>query len=538
MNNKIHCADCLEEMKKMEENSIDSIVTDPPYGLSFMGKKWDYDVPSVEIWKECLRVLKPGGYLLSFAGTRTQHRMAVNIEDAGFEIRDMIAWVYSSGFPKSHAIGKAIDKLQGNEREVLGLKQYAGPSGNNRNFGVGNDDESDTKRIDTKGNSPYEGWGTALKPALEPITVARKPFKGTVANNVLKWGTGGINIEKSRVPTQDDEVRKQKILAGEVVCNAFCDKHKSYPSSLSDILSFSLSQLHDFYQHIFSELGSYNISYTNLLHNLGEIDYKNCKQLLDVPYDCGRFEERVNEYVRGNQQFQGSQSDCPTLSRLYGEFVRCQEDVSPNIFPLNSDVQVDILRFLNSLKNNQQNDNNLHLVFVLVLCAYSLLVNNNLHNHYTTCKNKSKGRFPANFCHDGSDEVVDCFPENSQRFFYVPKASKKDRNEGCEGLENRLGGSLEGGNDKRNGKDSPQLKLTKNNHPTVKPTKLMQYLVRLVTPKDGICLDPFMGSGSTGKACVAEGFDFIGIELDEQYCEIAKARIKHAEKLKESKLNI
>src|SRR5680860_674469 len=121
--NLVYCENCLDTMSRMADNSVDSIVTDPPYGLSFMGKKWDYDVPSVAIWKECLRVLKPGGYLLAFAGTRTQHRMCCNIEDAGFEIRDMIAWIYGSGFPKSHNIGKAVDKLQGNEREVVGKSQ-------------------------------------------------------------------------------------------------------------------------------------------------------------------------------------------------------------------------------------------------------------------------------------------------------------------------------------------------------------------------------------------------------------------------------
>ena len=162
-----------------------------------MGKGWDYNVPSVEQWKECLRVLKPGGYLLAFAGTRTQHRMAVNIEDAGFEIRDMIAWVYGSGFPKSLNIGKAIDKVQGNEREVIGSRISA--------FGDSDESESEDGRnlwskpatqevILDKGNSEWEGWGTALKPALEPITVARKPLsENTVAENVLKHGTGGID---------------------------------------------------------------------------------------------------------------------------------------------------------------------------------------------------------------------------------------------------------------------------------------------------------------------------------------------------------
>ena len=159
-NMKLLLGDCLEKLKELDDNSIDSIVTDPPYGLSFMGKKWDYDVPSVEIWEECMRVLKPGGHLLSFAGSRTYHRMAVRIEDAGFEIRDQIMWIYGSGFPKSHNIGHKVDE--------------------------------------------YQGWGTALKPAHEPIVMARKPFKGSVADNVLEWGTGGINIDDSRISTDDN----------------------------------------------------------------------------------------------------------------------------------------------------------------------------------------------------------------------------------------------------------------------------------------------------------------------------------------------
>jgi len=192
--NKIIQGNCLDSLKTLPENSVDAIVTDPPYGLSFMGKKWDYDVPSTDIWEECLRVLKPGGYLLAFAGTRTQHRMAVRIEDAGFEIRDMIAWVYGSGFPKSLNIGKAVDKLQGNERKLIDEYERHAKSG-----GIMGKDVWINHKV-TKGTSEWEGWGTALKPALEPITVARKPLsEKTVASNCLKWGTGGINIDGSRV---------------------------------------------------------------------------------------------------------------------------------------------------------------------------------------------------------------------------------------------------------------------------------------------------------------------------------------------------
>jgi len=205
---KLILGNCLEKMKDLEENSVDSIVTDPPYGISFMGKKWDYEVPSVELWEEAMRVLKPGGHLLSFAGSRTYHRMAVNIEDAGFEIRDQIMWVYGSGFPKSHNIGKSVDKLQGNERETSSSnvdcewlnkgKKCEGHGDKNGRYG------ETIHATPDKGSSPYEGWGTALKPAHEPIVVARKPLsEKTIAKNVLEWGTGGINIDGCRVEVLD-----------------------------------------------------------------------------------------------------------------------------------------------------------------------------------------------------------------------------------------------------------------------------------------------------------------------------------------------
>ena len=361
---KIINGDSIKELKKFPDNYFHSVVTDPPYGLSFMGKKWDYDVPSVELWTEVFRVLKEGGYLLSFAGTRTQHRMAVNIEDAGFEIRDMIAWVYGSGFPKSHNIGKAVDKLQGNEREFIGENIHsANRKGKYEGWNLGNEG----KRYDTKGNSEWEGWGTALKPALEPITMARKPFKTSVAENVLKNGVGGFNIDGCRVQTNENCYRK--------------------PSTT----------------------------------------------------------EGTNTYGK---------------SKMMG-----------------------------GLGNTQ-------------------------------------GRFPANFIHDGSDEVKDLLEESS-RFFYCAKASKQDRNEGLEDFEEKQY-SYDGRDKEIENAYQRNKSISNNNHPTVKPTDLMRYLVRLVTPKEGIVLDCFMGSGSTGKACALEGFNFVGIDLDKDYCKIAKARIDKA----------
>jgi len=340
---KICLNDCLTFMKTMDDNSVDSIVTDPPYGLSFMGKKWDYDVPSVEVWQECLRVLKPGGHLLAFAGTRTQHRMAVRIEDAGFEIRDMIAWVYGSGFPKSLDVSKAIDKAAGAEREVVGSRVADDIRGGNMH--AANRGERHTIDITapaTEAAKQWAGWGTALKPSLEPITVARKPLCGTVAENVLQHGTGGLNVDGCRVGT----------------------------------------------------------------------------------------EQRVWKGMSAAQPAVGTfRDDAWTPKEI---------------------------------------------------------------------ENSAIGRWPANLIHDGSDEVVGLLNEAS-RFFYCAKANKKDRGEN-------------------------------NNHPTVKPTDLMRYLCRLVTPPKGIVLDPFMGSGSTGKACVLEGFDFIGIEKSKEFVAIAKQRIMEAKK--------
>jgi len=341
--------DCLERLRELPNNSVDACVTDPPYGLSFMGKAWDYDVPQVNVWREVLRVLKPGGHLLAFAGTRTQHRMAVNIEDAGFEIRDMIAWVYGSGFPKSMDVSKAIDKAAGAEREVVGSK--LGQPGysladNGRTNAVYNDlhdpaAECAITAPATPKAQQWEGWGTALKPALEPITVARKPFKGTVAANVLEHGTGALNIDGCRVSAED--------LA-------------------------ALQKNWDRVQSANQGIASQGIKAIDL------------------------------------------------------------RDRAPS------------------------------------------------------------GRWPANLIHDGSNQPT-ALLRDSARFFYCAKASKADRGEG-------------------------------NSHPTVKPTELMRYLCRLVTPCGGVVLDPYMGSGSTGKAAVLEGFRFIGIEREAEYLEIARGRIE------------
>lgn len=247
---EIRTGDCLDVLKTMSANSVDAIVTDPPYGLAFMGKKWDYDVPSEAIWRECLRVLKPGGHLLAFAGTRTQHRMAVRIEDAGFEIRDMIAWVYGSGFPKSLDVSKAIDRAAGAERKIISeIKTNSGGmahiSKTNAEHGFrpaaynGHSLDDSAKNCiqvtapATPEAQQWAGWGTALKPALEPITVARKPLIGTVAENVLAHGTGALNVDGCKVgidgPAGTWGPSKARPLATEAGPRAAVLQHSSIP---------------------------------------------------------------------------------------------------------------------------------------------------------------------------------------------------------------------------------------------------------------------------------------------------------------------
>ncbi len=223
---QIILGDCLLKLKELKDNSVDSVVTDPPYGISFMGKHWDYDVPKVEVWKEVLRVLKPGGHALVACGTRTQHRMAVNLEDAGFEIRDIVAWVYGSGFPKSLNIGKAVDKLQGNEREIIGNRIAHDITGGALMEATIPELKKEISKVQidiTKGSSPYKGWGTALKPSMELWTLCRKPLEEKeldIANTISRqlnkpiiWRIRNVkNAEKQKTNPCSIQTQQQKMV--------------------------------------------------------------------------------------------------------------------------------------------------------------------------------------------------------------------------------------------------------------------------------------------------------------------------------------
>ena len=376
---ELHHGDCLAVLRGLTSDSIDAIVTDPPYGLAFMGKRWDYDVPSVEVWAECLRVLKPGGHLLAFAGTRTQHRMAVRIEDAGFEIRDMIAWVYGSGFPKSH-------------------------------------------------NGPW--GGTALKPALEPITVARKPLAGTVAENVMRYGTGGLNIDGCRV---GGEPRPSAAMRASGRVPSSCK-----PGEYGDTIQNRITPERFQQERPGEQLGRWP---ANLIHDGSD------EVLAAFPQAPGQLADAsINAEARKTQN-------------AYGAMRRGRGD-----------------------EPSAGSDNEGSVGFKMKPGARRL--------------------------DTGS----------AARYFYCAKASKRDRDEGLEFTVSRRHALT--------GREVKTEHRGRNTHPTVKPTDLMRYLCRLVTPPGGVVLDPFMGSGSTGKAVMLEGFRFIGIEREAEYVEIARARIE------------
>lgn len=421
----LRTGDCLQVMPSLPENSVDSIITDPPYGLDFMGKEWDHGVPGVEFWQAALRVAKPGAMLLAFGGTRTFHRLACAIEDAGWELRDTMCWLYGSGFPKSLDISKAIDKAVGAEREAVGI---AGKSGSTRH--CMNGDFAGGEYMDTAPATDaaklWSGYGTALKPAWEPIIVAMKPLDGTFAENAQKWGVAGLNIDGGR------------IAGGDWDSDAVLGKYRG------------------------SNVGK-GTSVVNSF-GVGEIKCTN-----------------PNSTLKGR-------------------------------WPANLLLDEDSARLLDEQSGERP--------------AGIAVRHNSGGNTFGGDRPKPTMADMTYADHGGAS-----------RFFYTAKASSSERNAGLEdmpeaapsykdyrpncetthGIETPFAGTNRGGH-------------SQNTHPTVKPVALMRYLCKLTrTPTGGVVLDPFMGSGTTGIACVMEHRDFIGIELNAEYAEIARKRIADME---------
>lgn len=427
--------DCIAGMKELEDNSVDSIVTDPPYELGFMGKSWDSTgiAYNIELWKECLRVLKPGGHLLSFGGTRTYHRMACAIEDAGFEIRDQIQWLYGSGFPKSMDISKAIDKSVGAEREITKTTKSGGYSrlmtANVEQGFRPNDYYADSgnnftsNEAVTENAKKWNGWGTALKPANEPIVLARKPLsENTIAANVLKHSTGGLNIDACRIATKD------KLIHGGKLTSLSGDERTGKAAGMF--------------------VGG------------AENTYKQ--------NSLGRFPANIILDEEAGKILDEQSGTSKSTGGRIGKKSKSNVDIVPS------------------------------------------------------------GKFEAG--DPGFGDIG-----GASRFFYCPKTSQSEREEG---LEHRTRQNVNDGrktsidNAFQRG-DTERLNI----HPTVKPIALMEYLIKLITPENGTVLDPFLGSGSTGIAAVRLNRSFIGFELEKEYFEIAQSRINHYSKEKENTLS-
>jgi len=413
---KVIQGDCIEVLKRIPDNSIDTIITDPPYGLEFMGKEWDrlWDkrantdyrrkgfgkgVLSAPVYmagaqaqefhfkwaSEVLRVAKPGAILLAFGGSRTWHRLACGLEDAGWIIKDTLMWIYGSGFPKSLNIGKFIDKLLGNEREIVGTgKPNVSGEGENNSWNIG----YKMNYVITRGHNEWEGYGTSLKPAYEPIIMAMKPLDRTYAENALKWGVAGLNIDEARI----------EIESGDRKVDGFGNAKSGYQKGIG---------------------------------NSGDPDYK------------------------------------------------------------------------------------------------------------TEWKEDTQGRFPSNLLIDEvSAKILDNQRDNASRFFYVAKADTSERDAGLEGLEQQDVKVTNYYGLPRDDGSIREIPQRRNNHPTVKPLKLMDYLVKLtrMPNTEQVYLDPFAGSGSTLIAVMNNERHFIGIEKEVDYVKIAEARLKHWSKAKSVKL--
>ncbi len=483
--------DSLIELAKLEPNSVDAVVTDPPYGLSFMGKKWDYDVPSVELWREVFRVMKPGAHLLSFGGTRTYHRMVVAIEDAGFEIRDQVMWIYGSGFPKSHDVSKGIDKAAGKIRPRVA----GGQGGVNKILGSRKPGEAISGEA-----IEWQGWGTALKPANEPIVLARKPIsEKTVAANVLRWGVGALNVDACRIGTQsasktawESEPNHSSLpvdLVGETAkrgtsatVGSIATKRAGQTSSAKGNAIRAATSKMDMSCSHGSSRAARNISQTEFSDLNTESFGKNtsAKSHADTSF--------TTKTKTGKTTGLKTSNSCPDT--------RTQITTSENT------------RLAQSATPSMQS------------------------------AHAPSGRWPSNCLFDESAaEMLDaqswphfCNGVGASRFFYVAKASKRERNAGLEQVAPTKSQGARPNSADPSGKfpDHDHRERGGNNHPTVKPIKLMEYLCRLITPPGGVILDPFMGSGSTGIAAKRLGFQFIGIEMNEEYIEIAKRRVEHA----------
>jgi DNA modification methylase len=631
---EIICSDNMMFFKSCPSDMFDSCVTDPPYGWKFMGKKWDYEIPKVALWEEVYRCMKPGAFILVACGTRTQHRMAVNIEDAGFEIRDIITWHYGSGFPKSMDISKQIDKIFKLERNIIGTRES--PSKKNAikigKWGYKSDDINISIPLHLKAKQ-WEGYGTALKPATELWTLARKPPEGTIANNVLKYGVGGLNIDGCRIPLDGEDQptgsAKRVFASNQFTDDKLYGENKTTPVTgrfpanvifecffdticiLDEKFLFLQELIKDYYGN------SYLSAVQNSISNISEQGNQQEKILLkemllekfrtnDDGSKSSNVREKTFRTIIGENERnekvkskKGEGKSCLQGKSLFQglslfEYTRIIEGSTSN--GIINDNEGETIYTRTQTNNGNENRQTTKKIGSSTSCKRSkrrqptresgnndksntqsetsrnierneiitkakgriavfntdlpdlfkkYFINTNIEiKHFASTgalldqqsgmlksgdSDGFKGEYSATIYGEYANNQIDpntiyADSGGASRYFYCAKASGSERDRGL----NEYSLFSIANNTGNNHNVAPLGRETeyKNNHPTVKPISLMRYLVRLITPPNGLCIDPFNGSGSTGIACKLEGFDYIGIEMDQHFCEISEKRIK------------
>ncbi|MBA7534911.1 hypothetical protein ES705_27161 [subsurface metagenome] len=602
--NKLICGDCLEVMKTMPDNCIDTIITDPPYGLKFMGKKWDNFRNSriaksqvvknlgtgmrqttlqeninfmewTSMWaKEALRILKPGGTMLCFAGSRTQHLVAFGIELAGWILKDCIMWIYGSGFPKATDISKQIDKRAGKEREIVDRIRIDGKkTGKKHNWVQSNDS---TKCYSSNAITPeaklWNGWKShGLKPAYEPILICMKPNEGSYANNALRWGVAGINVDGGRVEISDKdkaEIKTKKnkkptsnnIISGygnntfeagdwnmnkgrypaNCILSCFCDDYYLMGNVLYSIIKEKIKE-------ILCQSRNLSLSVNNVENKKSPEDMTS--EIKSWFSAVGNVNTNILEKILGKLLDDISKMDIGCSEKILEENI----NISLNMFTCGKNImaryQEDMKCTISTVRKmitvwkiyNVLNRKNIKVLLIKTISGIQEQKQELLHNDDCPIKmldeqsgiSKSGGTTTDGAINNWGDKrtPLNYIPPNvggSSRFFYCAKASKSERNRGCERLEEKEYNQQVGATSytKSTLKEHKRDSKRQNNHPTVKPLSLMKYLCTLTkTPTGGLVLDPFCGSGTTLMACKELKRDYIGIDNIPEYCEIARRRV-------------
>lgn len=631
--------DCRDVLRDLPANSIDAIVCDPPYGLAahttedieaaltawlsrkrhktkkkgFMGKEWDGFVPGPETWRACRRVLKPGGYVLAFAGTRTMDLMAIAIRLAGFELRDTISYLFGSGFPKGHDISKAIDRKLKKKRKVIGQRRGQGNIPNDRGkWGLKPNTPVDVTLPASQKAFDWQGFNVALKPAHEPIILARKPLDGTVAENVLKWGTGGLNIDGCRVGTDtvtintwDDGSKpfgggaghpytgrqttgrwpSNVVLQHSDGCR--CAGTKKIDGGRTDTRPEGDAGRGDKTQWRFRPTAQTRRGYadpdgTETTEQWECVDGCPVKMLDEQSGYSHSGSGSGGIWAPSTGKPAGPQhGDAGTASRFFEQFThnddlilhttmevinKWNQEIASTVAKYSNQIEKHVDSVLNAVVTsvvpgvNLSSDLKEHSIHVTqpelkIISAIAIATILSLENGYwpecgrekhsqnkclvkfvDLCAQTGTMKIMINHLKLNGSAVPVTLKITSQnmvhgdqalaRFKYCAKASRRERELGLHDFPSK------NVNDGRGTSiDNPYQRgdtVRHNTHTTVKPVDLMRYLVRLVTPPNGMVLDPFTGSGTTGIACMLEGFDFFGVEREEEYAEIARHRIRFA----------